>query len=155
MIGQHPIKTWSATQHAYALSSTEAELYAMVEGVTRAKGLCSLARDMGFELDQVVRLGTDSQAAMSFVNRRGLGRMRHLDIRDMWLQSEVLAGKVIADKVSGARNPADLMTKVLSIQDVVDRLSMMHMDMYDGDGNIYIYAVSKSLGGCGGIGIGK
>ena len=101
MVGKHAIKTWSATQHAFALSSAEAELYAMVEGVTRAKGLCSLSRDMGFNLDQVIRLGTDSQAAKSFVNRRGLGRMRHLDIRNMWLQSEVLAGTVIVDKVSG------------------------------------------------------
>eukprot|EP00973_Karenia_brevis_P054867 7628198-Karenia_brevis.AAC.1 len=37
MIGDHTIKTWSATQGACALSSAEAELYAMVEGVTRAK----------------------------------------------------------------------------------------------------------------------
>ena len=38
MLGGHCIKTWSATQGAYALSSAEAELYGMVEAVTRAKG---------------------------------------------------------------------------------------------------------------------
>ena len=48
MMGGHCIKTWSATQGAYALSSAEAELYAMVEGVTRAKGLRSLAKELGF-----------------------------------------------------------------------------------------------------------
>ena len=68
MLGSHPIKTWSATQQAYALSSAEAELYAMIEGVTRAKGLRSLAYEMGFrDLVNVVRLGTDSSAARSFV----------------------------------------------------------------------------------------
>ena len=152
MLGSHPIKTWSATQQAYALSSAEAELYAMVEGVARAKGLCSLARDLGYEVDQVIRLGTDSQAAKSFVNRRGLGRMRHLDIRDMWLQNEVLSGKVVIAKVSGIRKPADLMTKVLGIQEVVDRLAMMNMDMYDGEGNKY--EASRSIDGLGGIGNG-
>ena len=44
MLGNHCINTWSASQQAYALSSAEAEFYAMIEGVTRAKGLLSLAR---------------------------------------------------------------------------------------------------------------
>ena len=39
MIGAHLIKSWSVSQGAYALSSAEAELYAMVEAVTRVKGL--------------------------------------------------------------------------------------------------------------------
>ena len=36
MFGEHCIKTWSATQGAVALSSAEAEFYAMIEAVTRA-----------------------------------------------------------------------------------------------------------------------
>eukprot|EP00973_Karenia_brevis_P025310 3491344-Karenia_brevis.AAC.1 len=39
MLGEHCIKTWSVGQGAFALSSAEAELYGMVEHVTRAKGL--------------------------------------------------------------------------------------------------------------------
>ena len=71
MLGQHLIKTWCATQHAVALSSAEAELYAMVEAVTRAKGLNNLARELGVQkLSSVVRLGADSSAAKSFVSRR-------------------------------------------------------------------------------------
>eukprot|EP00973_Karenia_brevis_P081477 11294647-Karenia_brevis.AAC.1 len=67
MIGGHTIKTWSSTQGAYALSSAEAELYAMVDAVTRAKGLVSLAQEVGFEnLSNIVQLGTDSSAAKSF-----------------------------------------------------------------------------------------
>ena len=48
-LGGHCIKTWSATQGAYALSSAEAELYGMVEAVTRAKGLRNLAWELGFK----------------------------------------------------------------------------------------------------------
>eukprot|EP00973_Karenia_brevis_P045667 6324130-Karenia_brevis.AAC.1 len=44
MLGGHCIKTWCATQGAVALSSAEAELYGMIEGVTRAKGLAFLAQ---------------------------------------------------------------------------------------------------------------
>ena len=114
MLGNHCIKTWSATQGAYALSSAEAELYAMVEATTRAKGLGTLARELGFGgLSNVVHLGTDSSAAKSFVSRRGLGKMRRLDIRDMWLQNEVAKGNVQISKIPGEANPADLMTKIL------------------------------------------
>merc|ERR1712083_1060397 len=48
MLDGHLIKTWSAAQHAYALSSAEAELYGMVEAVARAKGLRNLAVEVGF-----------------------------------------------------------------------------------------------------------
>ena len=122
------MKTWSASQGAYALSSAEAELYGMVEGVTRAKGLRTLAYELGFRsLRNVVKLGTDSSAAKSFVNRRGLGKMRHLQIRDLWLQEEVENGRLEVHKVKGDQNPADLMTKVLSLKEVVNRLSWMNL----------------------------
>ena len=62
------IKTWSSSQGAVALSSAEAEFYAIIEGVTRAKGLISLVSEMGYSgISNVVVLGTDSSAAKSFV----------------------------------------------------------------------------------------
>ena len=128
MLGGHCIKTWAASQGAYALSSAEAELYGMIEGVTRAKGLIRLAGELGFgELENVVRLGTDSSAAKSFVSRRGLGRMRHLDMRDLWLQKEVGEGKVVVQKVLGTENPAELMTKVLGLKEIGERIEGMGM----------------------------
>ena len=127
-MGDHPIKTWSATQGAFALSSAEAELYAMVEGVTRSKALVNLAWELGWRgLSNVVHLGTDSSAAKSFVSRRGLGRMRHLEIRDLWLQKEVAEGKVVVFKTPGLDNPADLMTKVLSAPDIQKKLGLMNI----------------------------
>ena len=102
----------------------------MIEAVTRAKGLLSLASELGFVgLSNIVHLGTDSSAAKTFVSRRGLGKMRHIEIRDLWLQKEVLDGKVVVSKVKGEDNPADLMTKVLSIKDVQSRLSHMMIRM--------------------------
>eukprot|EP00973_Karenia_brevis_P010916 1480035-Karenia_brevis.AAC.1 len=49
MLGDHCSITWSAGQGSYALSSAEAELSGMVEAVTRAAGLLSLAKEVGFE----------------------------------------------------------------------------------------------------------
>ena len=93
MLGSHSIKTWSASQGATALSSAEAEFYAMIEAVLRAKGLLSLASELGFSnLSNVVKIGTDSSAAKKIVSRRGLGKMRHLEIRDLWPETIAAVG---------------------------------------------------------------
>ena len=47
----------------------------------------------------VAHLGTDSSSAKSFVSRRGLGKMRHVDIRDLWFQKKVREGKVLVHEV--------------------------------------------------------
>ena len=58
MLGSHCLKTWSSTQHAIALSSAEAELYGMVEGVTRSRGLLDLVVELGMVgLSELGRLG--------------------------------------------------------------------------------------------------
>ena len=132
MLGSHCIKTWSSSQGPIALSSAEAEFYAMVEAVTRSKGLLGLAGELGYEdLSQIVHLGTDSSAAKSFVSRRGLGRMKHIEIRDLWLQKEVRDGNLIISKIPGDQNPSDLMTKILGIKDIKERLNGMNIEMQD------------------------
>ena len=129
MLGKHCLKTWSSTQGAIALSSAEAEFYAMIEAVLRAKGLQSVALELGFDnVRGPIRVATDSNAAKSFVSRRGLGKMRHLEIKDLWIQKEVGEGKVLVEKVRGDSNPADLMTKVLHIGEINSRLNRMYMN---------------------------
>ena len=90
-------------------------------------GLLSQKQQDTAELMQVIKLGTDSSAAKSFVNRRGLGKMRHIEVRDLWLHQEVGAWRVIIVKVLGDRNPADLMTKVLGRSDIAGRLKGMSL----------------------------
>ena len=94
----------------------------------RGKGLVNLVKELGFkEVNLVVKALTDSSAAKSFVSRRGLGKMKHIEIRDLWLQEEVLKGKVKVFKVKGEENPADLMTKILSKGEIETRLVRMNM----------------------------
>ena len=80
-------------------------------------------RELGVELK--ILLGTDSSAGKSFASRRGLGKMRHIEIRWLWLQKEVADGKIRIQKVLGKINPADLFTKFLSGQEIVDHLERM------------------------------
>ena len=72
MLGGHCIKTWGTTQGAIALSSAEVEFYAMIEAVLRAKGLRTLAMELGCPLKGgCIKLATHSSAAKSFVSRMG------------------------------------------------------------------------------------
>ena len=128
MIGSHCIKSWSSTQGPLALSSAEAEYYCMVEGVMRAKNLQTIGAEIGLPgLSEEIILWTDSSAAKSFATRRGLGKMRHMEARYLWLQGEVLKKTVKVLKVKGEENPADLMTKYLSERDIFKCLKQMNL----------------------------
>ena len=128
MIGGHCIKTWSSTQGPIALSSAEAEYYSMVDGTMRAKGLQAMGIEVGMRnLDAPIELRIDSSAAKSFAARRGFGRMRHIDVRMLWLQEEVLGKRVVLVKVPGDKNPADMMTKYLSKQAIDERMNLVNI----------------------------
>ena len=130
MMGQHCVRTWSSTQSAIALSSAEAEFYALVDAVLRAKWLLSVLSELGVaKVSPVAQVLTDSAAAKSFVSRRGLGKMRHIELRELWLQKEVGEGKVIVSKMPGAQNPADAMTKFLGRTQLQDRLRLLSIDL--------------------------
>ena len=86
MLGVHCIKTWSSTQGAVALSACEAEYNALVEGVARVEGVAQVARELGVDAEvEVMDALTDSRSAKSFASRRGVGRIRHIEVRWLWL----------------------------------------------------------------------
>ena len=122
MLGEHCIKTWSATQGAFAFSSGEAEFHAMVEAVLRGKGVISLMREVGFgEVESTVNVATDSSAALGIANRVGLGKVRHLDVQLLWIQQQQLRDRLTFVKIPGVKNPADVLTKFLG-RDVMTKL---------------------------------
>ena len=109
MRGLHPIKHWSTTQTTIALSSGEAELAGICRGASNALGLQSLASDSGITLDIEIR--TDATAAIGICRRRGLGKIRHLHVADLWIQDRLQRKNFTLTKVPGAENPADILMK--------------------------------------------
>ena len=115
-VGGGVVKSWSKTQNSIALSSGEAEYYAMVKGAVEALGIQAVAADLGWQMH--IRLWVDSSAAKSMASRRGLGKVRHLDVRHLWLQEAVRQQKLEVKKILGTQNPADVLTKPLSVHDI-------------------------------------
>ena len=114
--GQACLKSCSKTQATIAQSSAESELIAVVKTACEALGSVALAQHLGIYL--CVRLHVDAAAALGILERQGVGRVRHLDIGVLWLQEQQLRRIVELTKVLGVEKPADLTTKHL-VQDLV------------------------------------
>ncbi len=87
MLGNHLVKSWASNQNVVALSSGEAEYYAIVKGGTQSIGAQSILRDIGVYVG--VNICTDASAAKGIASRRGLGKVRHIDVSQLWIQDKV------------------------------------------------------------------
>ena len=123
MRGKHPLKHWSLTQTTIALSSGEAELGGICRGASIALGLQSLSKDLGIPMR--IHFYTDATAAIGICRRRGLGKIRHLHVSDLWIQDRLKSGDFALTKVAGADNPADLLTKHVSRELMTKHMATM------------------------------
>ena len=48
-----------------------------------------------------VEVGTDSGAAIGMCSRAGVGKVRHIEVRQLWLQGRVGRGDLEVEKVRG------------------------------------------------------
>ena len=107
----------SRTQATIALSSSEAELYAINTGATEAlhlKGLCE-------ELTNIkkinIRIHTDSSSGKSMATRIGTSRKaKHIELRHLFIQQLVALDIVRIIKTHTNNNPADILTKYVSAE---------------------------------------
>ena len=53
----------------------------------------------------------DAFAALSIARRQGAGKMRHINVKSLWLQEKELRKKLVYKKFKGEDNPADGLTK--------------------------------------------
>ena len=103
----------SRTQKIISLSSAEAEVYASSSGCSDA---ILLSRMLAWLTGRrtIIHAYTDSSGAKGILQRQGVGRLRHLSCRILWLQQLISAGIIKLCSVSGSINPADIGTKRLS-----------------------------------------
>ena len=108
MRGSHLIHQWSSTQSTVALSSAEAELNALVKAGVEGLGLAAIMEDTGHE--GLIEIKTDSSAAKGVIHRQGSGKIKHLSVRQLWLQERVHREELKIMKVPRKDNPADALT---------------------------------------------
>ena len=94
-----------------ALSSGEAEYYGLVKGASMAMGIESLGNDLGIIFDGPITMRTDASAAVGIACRIGVGKIRHIEVNQLWLQEKVYEGKIKLEKIRTEDNIADALTK--------------------------------------------
>ena len=130
MLGDHCIKTYSLTQESTALAVGEAEFYGIVKARSYGIGVVSLLKDLGVDVKRQVN--KDSYTEKSIATRRGAGKVRHLDTREMWIQEKVLKCQVTLKKVPGTENLADILTKHVSRADLDRHMKKIDIERRDG-----------------------
>ena len=121
VLGCNVVST-ARTQGTLALSSGEAELYAIGQGVSEALFVRSMLLESKLAKKVSVIAHTDSTAGKSMATRFGTGKkIKHVELRFLYVQNLVQMGLLRMAKIEGTRNPADLMTKYVAT-DVLQRL---------------------------------
>ena len=144
MLGGHVVKGWSTTQAIIALSSGEAEFYGIVKGGSVGLGIKSVLEDLGVR--RKIRVNTDSSAAKGIVMRKGLGKVRHIEVNQLWIQDRVAKGDIELCKVPGTENLADALTKAVENEDLRWHLGKTGQTIADGRHELAPEADSAKVG---------
>ena len=131
--GRHVLRTCPNTQDELGLSNGESEFYGAVKASSVMLGARAMASDFGcgqLPCKCIVRM--DSNAGRAMTQRRGVGKMRHIDLRYLWVQQRVARGDVEVERVPGATNPSDMMTKALPEQAASKHLAKLNFQFRDG-----------------------
>ena len=103
------LTAWSRTQHTVSLSSAEAQLYVLKTGVAEGMVTKHLLQELGHEV--ILMNHVDSQSAKAWASKRGLGRMKHVMLKYMYVQDVVEKKLTNHAYINTKQNKADLMTK--------------------------------------------
>lgn len=133
-IGPHWTKSCSKAQQLVAISSAESELYVAAKASAEATGIQPMARDMDIKVHVTVL--ADVFAARGIIARRGIGKVRHLDTSNLWIQELAATKRVKHQKVGGTTNPADMMTKDLPESDIREYIRMIGVGFAQGRADI-------------------
>ena len=130
MFGNHTVKSWCSTQALVSLSSGEAEFHGSVKGAPIGIGLKSMLGYFGVEV--AIKVNTDASAAKGMANRRGLGKVRHIAVNQLWIQDRVARGDLAINKVNGKENISDILTKHVNSEDIRVHLHKTGQAIFEG-----------------------
>jgi hypothetical protein len=113
-LGKSLISWKSRLQTTIALSTTEAEYYAVGDGIKEILHLLPVANDMGTKQILPIMLRSDNQGCIKIANNNQLNdRSRHIDIKHYFIQQEVENKRITVEYIDTKQNVADIFTKAL------------------------------------------
>ena len=89
---------------------------------------------------------TDSSAAKGISARKGIGRVKHLSLKELWVQDAIEQKRFRIQKVSTESNWADLGTKVLDggrILQLLKLLPLKRVAVITSDSSVLTFATGQ------------
>ena len=124
--GDHVLLSWSRTQQVVSLSSAEAELHGLCKAASEGLAAVNMARELYTPMG--LRLLTDSSAARGIVQRAGCGKVKHLDVKSLWLQVREANADLVTVKIPSLQNMSDLLTHHYSEPEAALHLARMSVE---------------------------
>ena len=123
--GGHLWDAFSVSQAVNALSSGESEFYAT--GSVMARGL--LAKHFMEETGRTVKLevGSDSTVGRGICQRHGVGKVRHLENKYIWLQEVLKRKHATIVKVGTLDMVADMLTKYVEAEAIKKHCASLNL----------------------------
>ena len=84
--------------------------------------------DLGVAEGRII-IKTDASAALGVAQRLGIGKIRHIEVNQLWLQEKVYKGEIIVEKVSTDENLADALTKPLTNEGIIQHVRGLGYEM--------------------------
>ena len=137
------ITHWSRTQPTVTNSSCKSELVALHTAGGEAKLLQQVLQHMNQERSIVIH--SESTAALATVRKRGPGRLKHMDIKHLWLQEAARAGELILNYVPSAFNLADLLTKSITRARLHELGQQFGLMFYQGQEEIQVISMMENI----------
>ena len=107
--GDHTWDCYSVTQSTIALSSGESEMYAT--GSATARGLQCKTYLIETQRPCNLKIYSDSTAGRGMCSRVGVGKVRHLELRYLWIQERLRLKAFELHKEDTSEMTADILTK--------------------------------------------
>ena len=102
------------------------------KGATVGIGIKALCEDMGVFYNTPIVIKSDAFAAIGIANRIGLGKVRHIEVNQLWLQEKVCSGTINIIKVDTSEQLADALTKPVTNESMCKHLSGIGAKIYAG-----------------------
>ena len=83
-----------------------------------------------------IRIRTDASAAKGIASCQGLGKVRHIEVNQLWIQDKVATGEIMSCKVKGTVNKADALTKHVNGDELFRHMSDTSIKAAEGRHNI-------------------
>jgi hypothetical protein len=132
-----PVTSWSRSQRSIALSSCESEYLSAVGGAAEGLYVGRLWRFLTRK-EVAVNTITDSSSCRAFSQRQGVGRLKHIDAKFLWVQQRLKEGAMAMEGVPTLLNVADIGTKRLTKVRRAFLMYLMGMVQYDESSDSYV-----------------